>query len=97
MDGRSPDASSHVRHKYDSVRMYWVPHFGGACYSPNVLLSGGVTFTASFTLPDGTPLGGEMAPWTGSNAPTVHIVGNLVPEDNVNGLCSSKRHQALHM
>ena len=27
-----------VRHKYDSVRMYWVPHFGGACYSPNVLL-----------------------------------------------------------
>ena len=36
--------------------------------------SGGVTFTASFTLPDGTPLGGEMAPWTGSNAPTVHIV-----------------------
>ena len=135
--------------------MYWVPHFGGACYSPNVLLrcggcawqgaaavdahcpagcsssrnawrwrepyaaaatlavrswpgtaerfrylllvaaalqigfpsshtpaalpsvhifSGGVTFTASFTLPDGTPLGGEMAPWTGSNAPTVHIV-----------------------
>ncbi|PRW44488.1 nucleolar complex 4-like protein [Chlorella sorokiniana] len=89
--------SDWVRHKYDSVRMYWVPHFGGACYSPNVLLSGGVTFTASFTLPDGTPLGGEMAPWTGSNAPTVHIVGNLVPEDNVNGLCSGKRHQALHM
>lgn len=27
-----------VRHKYDSVRMYWVPHFGGACYCPNVLL-----------------------------------------------------------
>lgn len=33
--------------------------------------SGSVTFTASFSLPDGTPLGGEMAPWTGSNAPTV--------------------------
>lgn len=30
--------SDWVRHKYDSVRMYWVPHFGGACYSPNVLL-----------------------------------------------------------
>lgn len=31
--------SDWVRHKYDSVRMYWVPHFGGACYAANVLLS----------------------------------------------------------
>lgn len=31
--------SDWVRHKYDSVRMYWVPHFGGACYAPNVLLT----------------------------------------------------------
>lgn len=52
--------------------------------------SGGVTFTASFTLPDGTPLGGEMAPWTGSNAPTVHIVGHLLPEDQA-GDFSGKR------
>lgn len=44
------------------------------CRRTLALCSGGVTFTASFTLPDGTPLGGEMAPWTGSNAPTVHIV-----------------------
>ena len=25
------------------------------------------------------------------------VQGNLVPEDNVNGICSSKRHQSLHM
>lgn len=31
--------SDWVRHKYDSARMYWVPHFGGACYSPNVVLT----------------------------------------------------------
>jgi hypothetical protein len=43
--------------------------------------SGAVTFTASFTLP-GTPLGGEMSPWTGSNAPTVHIMGHLLPEEH---------------
>ena len=33
--------SDWVRHKYDSMRMYWVPHFGGACYSPHVLRCGG--------------------------------------------------------
>lgn len=180
--------SDWVRHKYDSVRMYWVPHFGGACYSPNVLLrcggggggegglaravavgirwqappgqrllsswtvyttsssacpapcaaesvlgdhghrpasqrppppeappslprppclppphpttnlcSGGVTFTASFTLPDGTPLGGDIAPWTGANAPTVHLMGHTMPEHQAAaaaGLCSK---HAVHM
>jgi hypothetical protein len=53
----------------------WLPTNPAGC-------SGAVTFTASFTLPDGTPLVGEMAPWTGSNAPTVHIVGHLLSEEH---------------
>jgi hypothetical protein len=56
--------------------------------------SGGVTFTASFTLPDGTPLGGEMAPWTGANAPTVHIIGHLMSESHAATDFNAKR---LHM
>jgi hypothetical protein len=39
--------SDWVRHKYDSVRMYWVPHFGGACCSPHVLLRWEATLVAS--------------------------------------------------